>query len=659
MLYLKQSVAVNIKLGPFLDSTDGDAVEDGLTIDAGDIWISKGFAALANPGQSVTLTAETQGIYSQSLSSADANTVGPLKIWIHVAGALAVWEDYMVLPPAVYDSLVGGTDKLQVDAVEIDSTAQRATDLAEIAQYLIANAPTLTDVVADDSILAKLMATDGDISGFAESSDSLQSIRDAITAAADITYAPDAASTITDGTLVAGTYASLATDDGTYWQIELETDNDTNVDVTCEFNMGGGRVATQVSINAKYTAAAIRACQVYAYNYVNAGWDKLSTPGATTEIRNSTTDNDYIFILSGAHTDTVGTAGEVKIRFYTDGGGADEDDLYLDYVAVVGAVSGGATPASIAVAVHDELDAHLQHIPLFTGSIYYVDGTSGNDGNEGHAPTNAFATIGTALTAAGAGGMVRVFAGTYAEAVTMAADGQELCCEIGTDITGATGVPLTISGGGCKVLGAHLIPDAGQIGCVITGDDNYLELCESHDTGLTGFQYAATAQRNQTVRCIAGEFTSIGFEVLGFDNVFQECLARGNGGTETGFSLTNTAAHRNLFNVCVSLDCATAGWNVVAGADDNMFNLCADSAGCGAKVDSGANNSWRSFAESDLGNWVAPIDGATTAQQALRECLAELTGDQNRTANAFEAKLRDGTTKSHINTITATTRRRT
>ena len=63
---------------------------------------------------------------------------------------------------------------------QIQGTAQRATDLAEIAQYLIANTATFTDIIADDSILAKLLATDGDISGFDEATDSLQAIRDAI-----------------------------------------------------------------------------------------------------------------------------------------------------------------------------------------------------------------------------------------------------------------------------------------------------------------------------------------------------------------------------------------------------------------------------------------------------------------------------------------------
>lgn len=39
--YLKQSTAATIKVGPFLDSTDGDTAETGLTISQADVRLSK------------------------------------------------------------------------------------------------------------------------------------------------------------------------------------------------------------------------------------------------------------------------------------------------------------------------------------------------------------------------------------------------------------------------------------------------------------------------------------------------------------------------------------------------------------------------------------------------------------------------------------------
>jgi hypothetical protein len=74
---------------------------------------------------------------------------------------------------------------IRADATMIDSTAQRATDLAEIAQYLFANSATLTDIIADDAVIAKLLATDGDISEYDEATDALQTIREALEAMRD------------------------------------------------------------------------------------------------------------------------------------------------------------------------------------------------------------------------------------------------------------------------------------------------------------------------------------------------------------------------------------------------------------------------------------------------------------------------------------------
>ena len=443
-------------------------------------------------------------------------------------------------------------------------------------------------------------AVNAAIATFSIENRSEQTTLAAVAAAADVLYTASGF-TLADGSVQSGAYTDTSSDNGTKYVVQMEADTDTNIDVRLEFAMGANRIATEVGINGYFDAAAVRSVQVYAYNYTTASWDKLSSASVDCEMRHATADRDYVFVLSPAHTDGVGgTAGDVEIRFYSDGDAIDEDDLYLDYVYVNGASTGGASPQAIAIAVHDELEGHLKHIPLFTGSIYYVDGTSGSDGNTGHTPDAAFATIGTAVTAAGAGGMVRVFAGTYSEAVTLAANGLELHCEKGTIIDGTTGVPLTISANNCKVIGAHLTPDDGQIGCVITGDYNYMELCESHTTGTSGWQLSTAAAGNQFVRCIASNFTGAGWDIKGPNNTWYLCSAVGEGGSETGFHLSDTAAHRNMFYQCATIDCATAGWDCDTGADDNLFVLCADSVGCGAKVDDGANNAWRSFASADV-----------------------------------------------------------
>ncbi len=125
MIELKQSTASQeIPLGYFLDSTDGDTAETGLTIANTDIKIWKtGATTLANKN-SGGATHISGGIYYCVLDATDTDTLGPLVVFVHESGALTVRVECAVLPANVYDSRFS-TDKLQVDAVEIsgDSTA--------------------------------------------------------------------------------------------------------------------------------------------------------------------------------------------------------------------------------------------------------------------------------------------------------------------------------------------------------------------------------------------------------------------------------------------------------------------------------------------------------------------------------------------------------
>ena len=496
----------------------------------------------------------------------------------------------------------------KVNIKEINDVVTQLEMLMDASTTINADAD-LTGVVVDKSILSHVMTPAANTDTYRASTDSMQSIRDAIAAAADVSYNPDASSTVNTGDET-NAYTDAAAIGGNSWQIadangdagaRHSATSDYTIDAIAEFNMGANRIGTELRVVGYFNkATGGNVVEIYAYNYVTTSWDKLSIGTVDTEMRDDTGNQEYDFSLHSAYTDQATTPGEVKIGFVgTDSGAvAGADVLYLDYIAVSGSAVGGTTPQAIAAAVHTELDSHLKHIPSFTGDIYYVSKT-GSDDNSGHTPDDAFLTIGAATTAASAGDQIHVKTGTYSEAITLAADGLELICEIGAIIDGNTGVPLTVSANMCEVISLHVTPDDGQIGIVVSGNDNYFELCTSHTTGTSGFQVAATSKRNEFVKCIAQEFTGAGFDIKGFSNTFLLCLARGDGGSETGFHLSNTAAHRNLFDNCVTIDCATAGWDCDTGADDNLFNSCSDSAGCGAKVDDGANNSWRGFGEVD------------------------------------------------------------
>lgn len=154
---LRQSTASQeIPLGYFLDSTDGNTEETGLTIANTDIKIWKtGATTLANKN-SGGATHISNGIYYAVLDATDTNTIGPLVIFVHVSGALAVRVECNVLDEAVYDVKYGTTAPSTFAAggnVNVSSISNNAITAASI------NADAITAAkIADGSIDAATFA---------------------------------------------------------------------------------------------------------------------------------------------------------------------------------------------------------------------------------------------------------------------------------------------------------------------------------------------------------------------------------------------------------------------------------------------------------------------------------------------------------------------
>lgn len=126
MLILRQSTASQeVLLGPFLDSTDGNTAETGLTIANTDIKLWKHGATSEANKNSGGATHIAAGRYYAVLDATDTNTVGMLEINVHVSGALAVRREFQVLEEAVYDALfaASATGALPVSSGGIASTA--------------------------------------------------------------------------------------------------------------------------------------------------------------------------------------------------------------------------------------------------------------------------------------------------------------------------------------------------------------------------------------------------------------------------------------------------------------------------------------------------------------------------------------------------------
>jgi len=136
---IRQNTAQIITVGPFVDKTDGVTPELSLTVTGCHITMTADTAdgnaptlvidvdATASGGDNdlVHITNDNAGYYSLELTAAQTNRVGGGRLCINDDDVhCPVFHELEFLPANVYDSRFG-TDKLQVDAVEVsgDSTA--------------------------------------------------------------------------------------------------------------------------------------------------------------------------------------------------------------------------------------------------------------------------------------------------------------------------------------------------------------------------------------------------------------------------------------------------------------------------------------------------------------------------------------------------------
>ena len=158
-ILLKQSTAATIKFGPMVDDTDGKTAETALTISQADIRLSKNGGDFAQTNNSAGATHDENGYYDIPLDSTDTGTLGRLRVAVSESGALPVWQDFLVVTANVYDSLVGGSDKLDVNAAELGGTAQTGNDVgADVNEILTDTGTTLDTLIKDIPTVAEFEA---------------------------------------------------------------------------------------------------------------------------------------------------------------------------------------------------------------------------------------------------------------------------------------------------------------------------------------------------------------------------------------------------------------------------------------------------------------------------------------------------------------------
>lgn len=151
MNYLKQSTAATIKLGPFVDDTDGKTAETALTIAQADVRLSKNGGDMAQKNDATSATNDELGYYDVPLNATDTGTLGRLNVMVTKSGALPVWAEYLVVTANVFDTLCS-TDKFDVNAAEMGGVAQAD-------QYVKVSSGTGTGQISLNSGAVLLQAT--------------------------------------------------------------------------------------------------------------------------------------------------------------------------------------------------------------------------------------------------------------------------------------------------------------------------------------------------------------------------------------------------------------------------------------------------------------------------------------------------------------------
>lgn len=104
MHILRQSTAVDVLIGPFVDGGDGATTEEALSPS---VQLSKNGQTAATKNDATTPAHDNAGYYNCELDATDTNTVGTLVLFVEGSPGthLQVRHEYQVIEEAVYDML--------------------------------------------------------------------------------------------------------------------------------------------------------------------------------------------------------------------------------------------------------------------------------------------------------------------------------------------------------------------------------------------------------------------------------------------------------------------------------------------------------------------------------------------------------------------------
>ncbi len=304
MMILRQSTAVDIGIGPFVDATDGVTAETALTISQADVRLKKNNGAWAQVNDNTSATHEENGWYEKELDATDTNTVGILIVAVNESGALPVWQEYQVVEEAVYDALFAGSALGYVANAPVNVAQFGGTNLTASAGRPEVNLSHIA-VAAVSTTTAQLGVNAVQISGDGTAADNIEIAFDDTAGAVPHMGILDqgtaqsatgndivlrAGNSHANDTLIGATIMVLGSTQG-YWQSALITDSVLATD-TITVSPNAGWVTPSGTITYKIFATAVS----------SGGGGGLDAAGVRAAIGMSSANLDTQ--LSGIQTDT-------------------------------------------------------------------------------------------------------------------------------------------------------------------------------------------------------------------------------------------------------------------------------------------------------------------------------------------------------------------
>lgn len=164
-IILRQSTAVDVLIGPFVDSSDGYTSEEG---HSPTVLLSKNGQALAAKNDATVPVADDAGCYNCELDATDTNTVGALVLIVEGNSThLPARHEFQVVEEAVYDlyyaSGAGGPMQGSMTALSQGKPTANATfdEILGRLHWQWTYAKTETDTSAGTGDQQRVYADDG------------------------------------------------------------------------------------------------------------------------------------------------------------------------------------------------------------------------------------------------------------------------------------------------------------------------------------------------------------------------------------------------------------------------------------------------------------------------------------------------------------------